>query len=220
MDLSPDDLSCVLVTHEHGDHISGIKMLIKYHMTPVFTSVGAGLGICSALPEAEPFLSCFEIGAEFEMGDITVCSFRTPHDASESVGYTLKAGGVKLAYATDLGCVTGEVMDASLGADIAIIEANHDREMLKRGPYPGFLKMRILSEHGHLANNDSGSFAAKLAGSGSRYIQLAHLSRENNTPGLALRTVMQALSENGIAEGKDVELGVAPPFAPGRVYVL
>ena len=219
-ELSPADLACVLVTHEHTDHISGIEMLIKYYKTPIFSSPGTGRAICCVVPESEPFLNCLETGAEFEFGDFTVSSFRTPHDASESVGYTLRAGGKRLVYVTDLGCVTPEVMDSALGADIAIIEANHDCERLRTGAYPDFLKKRILSDHGHLSNSDSGDFAARLALSGSHYIQLAHLSRENNTPELACQAVGQSLRENGITAGKDVELDIAPPDSPGRMYKL
>jgi len=218
--LSPDDLSGVFVTHEHSDHISGIKMLIKYHKTPIFSSFGAGKYFFGAIPEIEPFVNCFETGVEFELGHISLRSFRTPHDAMESVGYRLQAGGKALAYATDLGHVTDEVLDASLGADIAIIEANHDRDMLNRGPYPHYLKRRILSKHGHLSNNDSGSFAARLAASGTHHIQLAHLSRQNNTPVLARKTVEHALQGIGAEVGKDVELDIAPPYTIGRKYVI
>lgn len=219
-DLTPDDLAGVLVTHEHSDHINGIKMLEKYYKIPVFSSYGARDGICGAIPEAEPYINCFEIGVEFEFGDISVRSFRTPHDAAGSVGYKLQASGCTMAYATDLGCVTNEVLTAMLGADIAIIEANHDRNMVKNGSYPGFLKRRVLSEYGHLANNDSGSLAAQLVSSGARYIQLSHLSRENNTPELARETVECALLKKGIVMGKDVELDVAPPHTMCRTYVL
>ena len=218
--LTPDDLDCVLVTHDHIDHISGIKMLVKYHKTPIFSSFGAGAGLCSIMPETEPFINFFETGAEFNLGEITVQSFNTPHDAPGSVGYTLKADGKKMAYATDLGCLTDEVVIASCGADIAIIEANHDREMLKNGPYPRFLKNRILSRSGHLANSDSGHFAAMLADSGARYILLAHLSRENNTPALAHDAALFALLDEGFTVGKDIELDVAPPYTPGRMYVI
>jgi len=218
--LTPDELACVLITHEHTDHVNGLQMLVKYHMIPVFTSYGAGNGICDIIPEAEPFINCFETGSEFRLDGITVRSFSTPHDASGSVGYTLQAGGAKLVYVTDLGCVTDEVMFASRGADIAVIEANHDRDMLKKGPYPPFLKKRILSEHGHLANSDSGSFAVKLASAGARYILLAHLSKENNTPALARRTVADALIGDGFTEGKNVELDVAPPDTMSRMYTI
>ena len=218
--LTPDDIMCVLITHEHIDHISGLNMLVKYHKIPVFSSRGAGYGLSAAVPQVEPFLNCFETGVEFELGGITVQSFSTPHDTFGSVGYTLKAGGKKLVYVTDLGFVTEAVLEAALGADIAVIEANHDRDMVKRGPYPDFLKKRILSEHGHLSNSDSADFAVRLAGSGTRYIQLAHLSRENNTPGLARETVAFALHEGGVRIGKDAELDVAPPDAPGRSYTV
>jgi len=220
LDLLPEDITCVLLTHGHTDHINGVRMLTKYVRTPLFTSFGAGCEICGFIPESEPFINVFETGIEFELGDFSVRSFRTPHDAAGSVGYTLRAGGVKLVYATDLGRVTDEVSDAAHGADIAIIEANHDREKLRKGSYPAYLKKRILSEFGHLGNSDSGDFAARLALSGSRYIQLAHLSRENNTPELAREAVDRALRSSGITEGKEVDLDVAPPYTPGRVYEL
>jgi len=218
--LTPDDLACVLVTHDHIDHISGVSMLVKYHKTPVFTSYGAGAGICRATPEAEPFVNCFEPGIELDFGDMTIQSFRTPHDADGSVGYTIRAGGKRLAYVTDLGCVTAEVADETRGADIAIIEANHDCEMLENGPYPRFLKKRIQSGRGHLSNYDSGVFAAGLADAGARYIMLAHLSRENNTPQLARETVEHSLYKEESFNAKDVELDVAPPFTPGRMYII
>jgi len=218
--LTPNDLAGVLVTHEHSDHVNGIKMLVKYHKTLVFSSIGTCNGICSAIPEAEPYVNRLEIGAAFELGEITVRSFCTPHDSSESVGYRLTAGGKTLAYVTDLGYVTEEVMDATYGADIAIIESNHDRDMLKTGPYPHFLKRRISSKHGHLSNCDSASLAARLASSGTRILQLSHLSRENNTPGLARKTVENSLIADGFAIGRDIELDVAPPFTPSRMYVL
>jgi len=218
--LTPDDITCVLVTHEHVDHISGINMLVKYHKLPVFSSFGAGDGLCGAIPGVEPFLNCFEIGSELLFGEIAVRSFATPHDAPGSVGYTLQAGGKKLAYVTDLGCVTDEVRRAACGADMAVIEANHDRDMLKSGPYPYFLKARILSERGHLANSDSGRFAAGLADAGARRILLAHLSRDNNTPALARDAVGYALREGGFIMDRQVELDVAPPDTAGRTYVL
>lgn len=218
--LAPGDLAGVLITHEHSDHIGGLAMLIKHHNALVFSSCGSGDGICLAMPEVSPFMNRFEIGTSFELGEITVRSFCTPHDAADSVGYRLQAGGKALCYATDLGYVTEEVLGAAYGADIALIEANHDREMLRNGPYPPFLKRRILSKYGHLSNNDSGLLAADLAMTGARFLQLSHLSRENNTPELARQTVAEALGKKGFAVGRDIELDVAPPFTPGRVYVL
>ena len=216
--LSPDDLDGVLVTHGHIDHISGIKMLLKHHAVPVFTSRGAGYGIVAAIPESDVLMNCFDIGTEFDLGGIVIRSFNTPHDSSGSVGFTLAAGGSKLAYVTDLGYVTRAVAEAARGADIAIIEANHDRDMLKYGSYPYRLKMRIMSEYGHLSNNDSGTLAAHLAATGTRHILLAHLSRENNTPLLARTAVTNALYAEGITIGHDVEVDVAPHDMVSRVY--
>jgi len=218
--ILPGDLSCVFVTHDHIDHVSGVPMLTKYFKTPVFTSFGTADGIRGAHPETEPYINSFETGVEFGFGDFIIGSFPTPHDSDGSVGFTLRAGGIKLVYATDLGYVSGEVLDASLGADIAVIEANHDRDRLRNGPYPQYLKRRILSEYGHLGNPDCGVFAARLAVSGARYIQLSHLSRENNTPELAWNEVNRAIKTCGAPSGMETLLDVAPPYSPGRRYEL
>ena len=215
--LSPGDLGGLLVTHDHIDHVSGIGMLTKHFKTPVFLSFGASDGVSSAHPESEPFLNRFETGTGFDFGGMIVRSFSTPHDAYGSVGYTFEADGTKLVYATDLGCVTGEVADAAMGADVAVLEANHDRDMLKSSAYPPFLKKRILSGTGHLANNDCGVFASHLAVSGTRYIMLAHLSRENNTPGLARSAVEMSLGDVGLIAGKDIQLDVSPPDSISRI---
>jgi len=218
--LPIERLEAVLITHEHSDHISGIGMLIKHYKTPVFCSRGAGSGICRTYPEAGPFVNCFEPGSTFTLNSIKVTSFRTPHDTQESVGYTIEADGKKLIYVTDLGYVTREVIDAATGADIAIIEANHDREMLRNGPYPSFMKKRIMSKYGHLSNDDSAQLSSHLAASGLRRILLAHLSRENNTPECAVDTVGDVLCGDGFVLGDDIELDVAPPFTMSRLYDL
>ena len=218
--LALENISCVFVTHDHNDHINGAATLTKYYKTPLFMSYGTANGIRCAFPETDPYINCFETGVEFGFGDFSASSFPTPHDAAGSVGFTFRAHGAKMVYATDLGYVSAEVFEASLGADLAIIEANHDRDRLRNGPYPAYIKRRILSEYGHLGNTESGDLAARLAVSGSRYIQLSHLSRENNTPELAREAANKAFIACGLAPGKDAVLDVAPPYAPGRVYEL
>jgi phosphoribosyl 1,2-cyclic phosphodiesterase len=218
--ISPDELQGVLITHEHSDHISGIKMLVKYHKMPVLAPLGVADALCGILPEARDSVTWFHAGTEFVLGEIAVRSFLTPHDTPESVGYRFDTGQSSLAFVTDIGCVTQTILDAALGTDMAVIEANHDIRMLKCGSYPAYLKRRILSEHGHLSNDDSGRLATRLAASGTRRIVLAHLSKENNTPRLAWDTVGSALKRQGAVVGGDVELETAPADDMGKLYIL
>ena len=201
--LTPQDLCGVLITHEHSDHISGLSMLNKYYRLPII----APLELCHVLsnlkPELRGSLNAVNVGEVFNIDTLNIRSFRTPHDARFSVGYRFE-GSKTFAFATDTGSVTDEMTEGLTGADTALIEANHDIEMLKNGPYPYFLKQRILSDHGHLSNNDCGKLALNLANSGTKHIILGHLSRENNTPETALKAVSAAL------EGKDISLSVAP----------
>ena len=216
--LCLDDLSGILVTHEHSDHISGLDMLSKYCGIPIIASEDCAYGLIKVVPAAERFVSVFETGKRFELRGLEVNSFRTPHDAPGSVGYTIKSGGAKLAYVTDFGSVTDEIVDAVMGAQMAVVEANHDVEMLKHGPYPVYLQRRILSGNGHLSNDDSGVFCSALVNSGARYIVLAHLSKDNNTPRLAYDTVAGTISDCGAKTGRDMELEIAPRDVPGRVF--
>ncbi|MBQ8974420.1 MAG: MBL fold metallo-hydrolase [Oscillospiraceae bacterium] len=220
LDIKPEQLSGILVTHEHSDHICGLKMLLKYYDIPVYTSRIIGDDLCAVIPEIEKNLCIFNPSESFELGQVGVRSYHTPHDVPESLGYRLEAGGRTLAFATDLGIVTQEVYDGIKGADAAIVEANHDVEMLRTGPYPYHLKARILSEHGHLSNDLSGELCSALAEGGTRKIVLAHLSKKNNTPQIAYHTVSDALYEKGAQEAGDVLLAVAPADQPGKLYTV
>ena len=153
------------------------------------------------------------VGEDFAVGTCTVRAFHTPHDTDESVGYRI-SGEAVFALATDMGQVTDEIRAGLLGADTALIEANHDLAMLRDGPYPFPLKRRILSSRGHLCNDDCAALARLLAENGTRQIVLGHLSRENNRPELALATVGRAL------EGLDTRLCCAPPLGPLELEVL
>jgi phosphoribosyl 1,2-cyclic phosphodiesterase len=157
-------------------------------------------------------------GAEFAVFDFTARAFKTSHDAPGSVGFTVTRGGRKFALATDLGVVTPEVLTAARGADVAIIEANHDADMLRNGYYPPTTKRRIASDMGHLSNDACGELALRLAESGAGTLILAHLSSGNNTPELALCTVSAALSRGGATVGRDVTLAAAPRFGAGHTY--
>ena len=191
------DIGGVLITHEHSDHVSGLKMLLKYHDLPLYAphTVAARLG--GMLPEAAERMHVIPVGADFRIGSLRVRAFHTPHDTDESVGYRVE-GSCVFALATDMGCVTEEVLHGLLGADAALIEANHDPDMLLDGPYPVYLKRRILSDHGHLSNADCAILARRLAESGTSTLILGHLSRENNRPQLALAACEKTLGGCGV----------------------
>ena len=201
--LTPQDLCGVLITHEHSDHISGLSMLNKYYRLPII----APTELCDVLKDTKPELSsslnAIGVGEVLNIDSIKIRAFRTPHDSRFSVGYRFEGSGI-FAFATDTGMITDEMLDGLTGADTALIEANHDLEMLKNGPYPYFLKKRILSDHGHLCNDECGKLALSLANSGTKHIILGHLSRENNTPEIAHKTVSDVLT------GTDTAVLVAP----------
>ena len=198
------DISGVLITHEHSDHISGLKTLLRYHPVPLYAPHTVGNRLCGMLPECIPVLRTIPVGEPFSIGVLTVRAFHTSHDTDESVGYRLEDGAV-FALATDTGCVTEEIRDGLWGADTVLLEANHDMERLMNGPYPVYLKRRILSERGHLCNADCAVLARALCENGTRRIVLGHLSKQNNTPELAFTSVSAAL------EGLEAQLAVAPP---------
>ncbi len=207
-EICPQALSGILITHSHTDHVSGLGMLSKYFGIPVYAPRTVAGVLRWAASGAEAYLREIEPETPFDVGEIKVTAFATPHDSPGSVGYRLSADA-ELGFCTDLGYITDEVADALLGADAVVLEANHDVEMLRCGAYPPYLKRRILSNTGHLSNGDCARFAAALAKSGTEYIILGHLSRENNSPEIAMSAVLDALRASGYGETK---LFVAPPL--------
>ena len=178
-DVTADVLAGVLVTHEHSDHVKGLAVLLRHDPVPVY----ALPAVCAALRAQLPAECLHEIAPDvpFCLGDVRVTPFATLHDAAGSCGYRLD-GSAHFGLCTDLGVVTDTVRAALCGVDCAVIEANHDPELLRTGPYPVYLKRRIASDHGHLSNESAGALAVFLAENGAQQLILGHLSRENNTP--------------------------------------
>lgn len=210
--LTLRDIGGVLITHEHSDHISGLSGLAKRCDCPIFAPRTVASRLRGMLPELDERLCVIPVGEEFTIARLRVHAFHTPHDTPESVGYRVEDGAV-FALATDMGCVTEEIRAGLRGADAVLIESNHDEEMLRYGPYPVVLKRRILSDHGHLSNENCASLARELAESGTGTIILGHLSRQNNTPAAALRAAQAAL------EGTETTLLCAPDFGCLEVRV-
>lgn len=216
--VDPAELSGVLITHEHSDHISGLTTLTKQRQVPVYASRGTGRQLCYRIPFLEDLLRPFVPGEGFSIGGLDIGTYPTPHDAAESVGYTLSAGGRKAAVVTDLGYVTDQVRDSIRGAHLLVAESNHDVEWLQSGPYPYYLKARILGDRGHLSNEAGAQLACTAVEGGARTVVLAHLSHENNTPARAHEVTRMALEHMGAQVGKDVTLDVAPRSETGRRY--
>ena len=216
MDLKLEDISAVLLTHEHSDHVCALPMLEKYTDIPVLTSGGTARSIIAKGKASGKNFRIIEPGAELELDGMTVRPFPTPHDAAESLGFGFEAGGERAAAVTDIGHITGEVRRAVCGASTVMLEANHDVGMLRSGAYPYPLQRRILGDYGHLSNDAAAEFALELVRSGTRNLLLAHLSRENNTPSAAYKAVADGLIAGGVQRG-EISLSIAPADEPGCI---
>ena len=214
-DIDPRDIVGILITHEHSDHISGLATLTKQHALPVYTSPGTGRQLCYRIAAMEDLLRPLELGQCAQVGPFALESFPTSHDAAQPMGFAVTCGGRKAAVVTDLGYVSEEVLDGVLGAHLVVCEANHDVEWLKSGPYPYYLKARILGDKGHLSNEDGAALACQCAAHGAHTVVLAHLSAENNTPARARQVAGTALSAGGFDH---VKLAVAPRSEPSPPY--
>ena len=211
LSLTLDDLDGILITHEHVDHVRALGTLQKKHAVPLYASFGTA----AALDYPAPYLHAFAADETFTIKDLQIRSFRTSHDAKESVGYRIESSDGSLAVLTDTGFITDDAHDAALGADMLLLESNHDVIMLKNGSYPYYLKQRILGECGHLSNEAAAEFAVECVRAGTSDILLAHLSDENNSPELAEYTVGRALQSSGLS----VRLAAAPRDTISEVHV-
>ena len=208
--LSMKSVGAVFVTHEHIDHCAALKVLVKKHALPVYASRGTlqELQHRDRLPAGA---KTAVITGELALGNMRVERFDTSHDAAESCCYRVTAPDGKVAMiATDLGFVSEPIRAALERCDFVVLESNHDVDMLRTGPYPYPLKRRILSDIGHLSNDACAVELAQLVGSGTCRLMLGHLSEQNNTPQLALRTAVAELGRAGMKFKGDYTLDIAP----------
>lgn len=208
--ISPKSINALLVTHEHVDHIRGAGILSRMFNIPVYANNNTWGALKSSIGRVDDEnIKTIEIDETFSIGDIEVKAFKTPHDAVDSVGYSIFSGGKKVSIATDIGHVSENVFNNIKDSDLLMLESNHDEEMLKFGPYPYVLKRRILSDIGHLSNNDAGKAIVRLMGSKYMTVILGHLSEKNNYPELAYQTVLSVLNDNNIKIDKDIKIDMA-----------
>ena len=218
--LTPDDLSAILISHEHTDHTAGLATLLKHHPIPLYATGGTAFYLRPRLPQLDSCLHLVSPDSSFSVGPAQVTVFATSHDAGESVDYRVDCGDAAVGILTDTGFVPEPAAAALTGVDLLVLESNHDVEWLRSGPYPYSLKRRILGDHGHLSNEAGAELAGRAALAGTRTILLAHLSSENNTPARAREVVSRRLSALGVRPEEDITLAVAPRSECGALYRL
>jgi phosphoribosyl 1,2-cyclic phosphodiesterase len=198
---SPVNLSGILITHEHGDHIKGVGVLSKQFDIPVYANIETWRAM-QTKKDVDKVASynrrVFNTGEDFFIEDLNVLPFAIPHDAAEPVGYSLSYGGKKLSIATDVGHLRRGWLNCLYGSDLVLIESNHDPDMLARSAYPSWLKSRIGGSRGHLSNGDTANAVLRMTADGVRHFVLGHMSAEANTPELARETVLGAAAGDGV----------------------
>ena len=192
--VSPGDIDALIVTHEHADHIKGVGVLSRKFDIPVYATDGTWYGM-SVGDISRSNTKVIASGEPFVVNDMVFTPFDISHDALEPVGIHIKAGEHSAAVATDTGFATEDVCEYISDADILLLEANYDREMLRNGSYTYALKQRILSEKGHLSNEDTAALVSSVAAGKLKKLYLGHLSEENNAPLIAYETVKKMVSE-------------------------
>lgn len=211
-----EDLTAILITHEHTDHIKGISTFAKKYNTPIYATKDTVREIIKKTPHASDILYTITADLPIAIGDVSVTAMLTPHDAVCSVGYIISNDMQSLGYVTDIGFMPNAIKSKLIGCDIVVIESNHDPYLLRNCDYPWSIKERIAGSHGHLSNADCATCVAQLVKTGTKTVVLAHLSEQSNTPLLAFSETKQAL----VAENIDCDLYVAPKDAMENIVEL
>jgi phosphoribosyl 1,2-cyclic phosphodiesterase len=188
--LAPADITAIVVTHEHDDHLGGVARFARRYAIPVYLTRGTAQWLPDDFPAV--LVHCIESHQPFAVNDLAVEPFPVPHDAREPVQFVFSDGDARLGVVTDLGTITQHVVEKLSGCHALVIECNHDLDMLMTGPYPDGLKRRVSGRFGHLCNADAGRLVEALDRGRLRHLIAAHLSQQNNTPALAVAALAMA----------------------------
>lgn len=199
----PKKIDAIFITHEHIDHIQGAGILSRRFDIPIYANEKTWNAMSSIIGDIKPH-NVKTITEDAEVGDLFIQSFDISHDAANPVGYNIYYKDKKISMVTDTGCINQNIINSIKDADLLLIESNHDEDMVLIGPYPWSLKRRVLGEFGHMSNDTAGELITKVIKRGTEIVLLGHLSKENNFPQLAYKTVENILKVNGI----DVNPGV------------
>ncbi len=190
--LKPGEVTGICITHEHSDHVKGLGVLARKYGIPIYGTEGTlnAIGKMKGLGEYDKVLLCPILpDVDFTLGDMVIKPFHIDHDASDPVAYRIQSENKSVAVATDMGNFNQYTIDHLLDLDAVLLESNHDVRMLETGPYPYYLKRRILGDFGHLSNENAGRLLNYILNDKLKHILLGHLSQENNLPELAFETV-------------------------------
>lgn len=216
--LCPEQISAIILSHEHGDHCRGVAAFCKDLDIPVFVSDGALEASGLTLPDRNR--QRIETGVSFEIQRIVFTPFSVPHDAADPIAFTIESDGVKIAVVVDLGYISNLTIERLKRCDAIVLESNHDLALLKIGPYPWSLKQRVMSRRGHLSNESVAEYLSSGFDGAARHLVLAHLSKKNNLPELALRAARNALEGRLGLQCNQTRLALAGPDEIGPTIDL
>ena len=222
--IAIEQILAVFITHDHADHIKGVGGLSKRFSIPVYapelTHRGIDRNYCMTEKIEQGNRRYCRKGETIEVRDFRITPFEVPHDANDNVGYSIELADKRFCIITDIGHVTPLAIEHIKKANYLVLEANYDEEMLRTGPYSPMLKERIVGSRGHLSNREAGECLAEHFPDGLRHVWLCHLSRENNHPELAYKTVEWALKQVGRNAGTDYKLETLKRTTPSEIYEL
>ena len=219
--VCPTTLDGIFVTHEHIDHVKGVGILSRRYDLPIYANEKTWSAMNSTIGKIkEKNIKIFTTEKDLDIRDITVYPLNIFHDAIEPVGYIIFYKKFKISIITDTGWVNDNMKNKIKGSNIYLMESNHDVDMLNQGSYPWYLKKRILSEKGHLSNEDAGKVLSDIISGNGEIVLLGHLSQENNSPELAYETVKRTILSYGIDVQKDIILNLTYRDKATKVYSL
>lgn len=216
IEQNPAEIDAIFVTHEHSDHIKGVGVLSRRYNIPVYANEATWKAMEGSIGSVKEHNIKLIHRDSVAIKDLDIVAYDIPHDSVSAQGYAVYEGKKQISIATDLGHFSEEVKKNIENANVILIESNHDVEMLKFGPYPYNLKRRILSNIGHLSNEDCGAAIVQLIKDERKRVILGHLSNTNNYPELAYQTVVNILRQNDIELNKDIGLTVAKRDMPSN----
>ncbi|MBR5137714.1 MAG: MBL fold metallo-hydrolase [Clostridia bacterium] len=215
-------LKAIFVSHEHGDHVKGVGIISRKLGIPIYANRLTWLHMRPQIGKIAPEMQMpiEDDGHTVHIGSLEIQAFSTPHDSADPQFYSVYDRDNKVTVCTDIGNVSESLYEKIKGSNAVLLESNHDVGMLQCGPYPYYLKQRIISDHGHLSNDDAAANVLRLTQDGTKHFILGHLSKENNYPDIARMTAETVLKNGGVDVNKDISLEVASREGPGRTVCI